>query len=127
MECLEWRILGVETEKLAEWHDIFNSWNYPKDFIINKPEDWDSLPRWDNKSKTTRTKYSVSHPYMVAIKNIIGEKECLRYHHITNLKVKNYQYEIWWLVNKVINRFGLKYINNNFHFDVYSFMKWRSE
>jgi hypothetical protein len=115
----------MKTEKLAEWEDVFNSWGWPDDFIITKPIDWDSLPLWDREDKTSRTKYVVSKPCMDAIRNIIGEKECLRYHHIHNLKMKNYQFEIWWFVNNVINRFVLKYIDGNFHFDIYSFMNWR--
>ena len=121
MDYLELQMAGMKKEKLAEWGDIFNSWEWPDDFITTKPSDWDNLSLWDNEDKTSRTKYLVSKPYTNAIRNIIGEKECLRYHHIHNLKMKNYQFEIWWF----IDTFMQKYFNKNFYLDFYDFIGWR--
>jgi len=125
MNYLEFQMSEIKTGKLAEWYNIFNWWDYPEDFIATKPTDWDSLTLWDNEDETSRTKSKICRPYMNAIRNIIGDKECLRYHHINNLNMKNYQFEIWWLVNKFINHFGLKHVDKNFYFNIYDFMGWR--
>lgn len=117
---------NFKIEKLAEWYNIFNNWDWPEDFIQSKPIDWESLDNYDHKI-FSRTKYNILSPYINVIPNIIGEKECLRYHHIHNLKMKNYQFEIWWFVNEVINHLGEKYINKNFYFNIYGFMRWEKD
>ncbi|MFZ2992559.1 MAG: hypothetical protein WA061_02475 [Microgenomates group bacterium] len=111
MEDLEYVFLMMKTEKLAEWWNIFNDWEYPKDFVFPKPDDWGTLLLWSKEDKTARTKYTISKPYVNAIMNVIGLKECLRWHHIHNLNMKNYQFELWWFAHK--------------RFDVYTFMDWR--
>jgi hypothetical protein len=106
-----------ETEKLARWFDEFNSWEWPKDYPVYPPGDWEKLPDHD-KNKEIVTKYNISLPYITAIRNVIGQKEILRYHHIHNIGVKNYQFEIWWFFRKIdimFNRF----------IDVYTLLGWR--
>jgi hypothetical protein len=109
-----------DTKTLARWYDIFNGWKWPEDFIIQKPEDWDNLPNWKEKE---RSKFSVSRPYTSKILCAIGMKETLRYHHINNLNMSNFQFEIWWIVFN-FNGFMQKYFEN-FYFNVYDFFEWR--
>lgn len=115
-------ILGTNKEKLAEWFNKFNQWEYPDDFIVSKPKDWDILPNYAV-DKNIRTKYTVSNPYMENICNIIGDKECLRYHHLHNLKVNNVQFELWWLAKKING--VVQKVFPNFYLDVYSILKMR--
>lgn len=125
MDYLEYKLKTYQLDKLAEWYDKFNFWEYPDDFVISKPEDWEDLLLWSSDKLRSRTKYSVVNPYMKAIENIIGRKECLRYHHIHNIKMKNYQFELWWFGYK-LSGFVQK-LFPNFYFDFYTFMKWETQ
>lgn len=100
MDYLMWMLKEVKTEKLAEWWDAFSSWEYPEDFPISKPDNWDGLEPYS--SNTGRqTKYRIITPYMSAIVRIIGRKECMRYHHLHNLGMSNFQFEVWWALNPI--------------------------
>jgi hypothetical protein len=123
-EYLEWQLSGVHKEKLAEWYDIFNKWNWPKDFSIERePKDWNEISSYCY-DMDVRSKYTLTKEYRDAIEKIIGKKECVRYHHIHNLHIKNYQFEIWWLVWK-FNGFIIRKFDTNLYFDIYGFMNWR--
>jgi len=114
-------LADIKTEKLAEWENIFNSWGWPKDFIYPSPYDWDDLKNYDQ-NKDIRTKYSESFKYIEWIESIIGEKEFLRWAHLHDFNIKNWQFEIWWFirgVNSLINK-----VFPNFYIDVYRPLKW---
>lgn len=110
--------------KLARWWNAFNNWEWPDDFPYAMPKRWKLLPLYGNNAEE-ETRYKYTKTYMRTIEARIGIKECLRFHHLNNLHMKNYQFEVWWFVDSVINKFWLKYINKNFIFDIYSVMKWR--
>ncbi len=91
----------IKKEKMAEWYDIFNKWDWPDDFILKKPEKWDELPNFSNKD-IVETKYFSTIRFMKNIEDIIGTKECLRWHHIHNLNSNNFKFEWWWFCNHVL-------------------------
>lgn len=129
MNHIEKQLRQYEINKLAEWFDIFNSWEFPKDFPFPKPQHFDTDALWYSESNPYGTKYDVIKPYINVIRKIIGLKECLRYHHIHNLKMKNYEFEIWWFFNNV-NEFIQKYLDENFYIDIYSIIgkrkRWKN-
>ena len=88
-----------DTETLARWACELNAWNYPDD-MPNKPKNWEKLIRFykfnDIRRFFIKTKSSVISPYMRAIKDKIGNKEILRWHHINNLMRTDKQFEEWW-------------------------------
>lgn len=111
--------------KLSEWWNKFNNWEYPLDFPFPKPEDWDNLRNYSY-NLFEKTKYKISMPYIKEIEKIIGQKECLRYHHVYNMGYKNFLFEMWWFTN-LLNGFIQKYINENFYFDIYDFLRIRGK
>lgn len=54
MNHIEKQLRQYEINKLAEWFDIFNSWEFPKDFPFPKPERFDTDALW----------YSENNPYL---------------------------------------------------------------
>lgn len=97
---MEWNISNKE---LAEIYNKLNNWQW--DYRLGvKPENWDQLPDYKSKNVYSYlTKYKISKPYVILIKKAIGEKECLRFHHIHNLGRTNFQFEIWW-IKRTFNR-----------------------
>lgn len=82
------------TETLAEIWNKLNEWEW--DIRLGKtPKNYEILPYWCQ-DKSILTKNKINKPIMKTIKNIIGEKECLRWHQINNRKKTNEQFEIWW-------------------------------
>lgn len=122
MNNIEKNLRQYDVSKLAEWFDVFNSWEFPKDFPFSKPEHFDTSELWYSENNAYQTKYFMINPYIKIIEKIIGRKECLRYHHIHNLGMKNYQFEVWWFFN-ILNGFIQKHINENFYFDIYVFIR----
>lgn len=82
------------TEDLARVHNILNHWQWP-DELGEKPENWDTMPD-HSKDNSVNTKYKIIMPIMNKIENKIGQKECLRWHHLNNLNRSNEQFEDWW-------------------------------
>jgi hypothetical protein len=109
----------IKTEKLAEWENIFNSWDWPSDFPYLKPSDWDDLKNY-NHDPSIRTKYTESHNYMADIENIIGYKEFLRWAHIHEDGVTNFQFEVYWFFNHGL----LRRIFPNLWVNVYNVFGW---
>jgi hypothetical protein len=84
-------------EKLAQWHNEFNRWNWPEDLKIFKPKNFDNLLPWSNDrfpAKYTKTHY-ISTP-MNIIEKLIGKKEWLRWHWLHNLNETNEHFEEWF-------------------------------
>jgi len=114
--------MGETTEKLAEWANTFNNWDWPNDFPVSKPEDWDDLKRWDE-DPSVRTKYSLTKGYL----GIVEHKEFLRWAHLHRQPpIKNWQFEVWWFVGLVNIWMRDHGIFPNFHMDAYNWMgiKW---
>jgi len=108
--------------KMAEWSYIFNSFGWPADFPVGKPDGFDSMPTHE-KDASIPTKYQAIKPHITQIENLIGEKEMLRYHH-NKMGRSNFQFEAWWFVRN-INGLGQRFVNENFYIDIYSIMGWR--
>ena len=84
------------TEELARIHNILNRWDWPEQ-LGDKPENWDTMRDHDYlRDSNEITKHVIITPIMAEIKNIIGLKECLRWHHLNNLDRSNEQFEKWW-------------------------------
>jgi len=114
-----------DTKTLARWYSTFNRWEWPNDFVVPKPEDWEQLKNYyrsENRDEI-QTKSNISRPYMNVILSIIGRKEHLRYHHINNLGVSNFQFEVWWIVEK-FNNLMSRFLKD-FYFDIYTLFRWR--
>lgn len=114
----------IDKTRLARWFDIFNKWGWPEDYIYPKPEGFDDFIYYDKSETNPYTRYGASRWHMDVIEEMIGKKECLRYHHLNNLKIKNYQFEVWWFfrnLNSFVRGIGFP----NFEIDIYSFMGWR--
>jgi len=109
-------------EKYAMWYDTFNCWGWPEDYpYAVKPENWDELPSWSRYDEI-ETKNNHIKPQMNLIKCLIGDKECMRWHHINNIGVKNYQFEIWWFTQEIIG-FIKRNISRDFYLNIYDIMK----
>jgi hypothetical protein len=113
------KLTDFKTEKLAEWINIFNNWDWPYDFIYPKPYDWNDLKNF-NLDKTVRTKYSESLQYRKDIESIIGYKEYLRWAHIHRDEATNFQFEVYWFFNHTLQK-----IFPNLWIDVYGVFGWR--
>lgn len=92
-------ILPQPVKVLAEWWNILNSWEWPDD-LPGKPSNWNDLafaypPGHPNPSHY-QCKLNWIAPIQAVIKDTIGFKECLRYHHIHNLARTDQQFEEWW-------------------------------
>jgi hypothetical protein len=89
-----------QIEKLAKWHNEFNRWNWPEDLKIFKPKNFDNLPMWSNdryrKTQNRKTKMDYIKSPMRIIKQLIGDKECLRWHWLHNLEETNEHFEEWY-------------------------------
>lgn len=109
--------------KIARWENKLNSWQWPDDFPIEKPEGFDVLPSY-SMNKNIKTKHNIISPLIDDITKIVGHKETLRWHHIDNLGKTNFQFEVWWFFDKIngfFQRIGFK----NFYIDIYGFLGWR--
>lgn len=78
----------TDVMKIARWENKLNSWQWPEDFPISKPEKFDTLPNF-SENKNIKTKFNIINPYIHDITNAIGEKETLRWYHIDSLEVSN--------------------------------------
>lgn len=89
------------TKELAEIYNKLNNWEW--DFRLGvKPAEWDELPKFKTKNEYSYlTKNKIIKPYMILIRRAIGEKECLRWHHLNNLSRTNFQFEMYWLKRKL--------------------------
>lgn len=84
-----------DTETLARWANSLNRWTWPDD--IPDKDIFLGLPA--NSQALSSNQLSQSDAIMLAlieIKQRIGDKEILRYHHLHNLKIKNEDFETWW-------------------------------
>ena len=114
----------IDKTKFAEWYDTFNKWNWPDDFPVKKPLDYDDLPYYSFDKENKKTKYVAHRLYIDWCERCAGEKECMRWHHVHNLKTTNVQFEIWWVFNN-INVFFQKLGFKNFYIDIYDILKVR--
>lgn len=89
-------------DKLARWNNTLNGWEWPDD-LVGKPKDWDRL-LWFYKELDHIpfvTKYWWIGQINPIIVDIIGDKECLRWHHLHNLGHSNDYFEVWWCTRQV--------------------------
>lgn len=88
--------------ELAEIYNKLNNWEWD-DRLGERPSNWNELSNYSS-NKYQVTKYTISRPYMNYIQHLIGEKECLKYHHLVNLKRNRLQFEWWWFKRKFLRR-----------------------
>lgn len=99
--------LNYSKKELAEIWNNLNCWKWDNR-IGDKPENWDTIPDFHlNKTYTLPTKSKIIKKYTRYIMSKIGEKECLRYHHINNIGRTNTAFEIWWLKSKIQKLLGI--------------------
>lgn len=93
--------------ELAEIYNTLNGWEWHKT-LGEKPEEWDSLDDYEYfKFENISTKRNIIEPYMQHIKQLIGDKECLKWLHINELKRSRLQFEIWWIKRLFRKLFGV--------------------
>jgi hypothetical protein len=87
-------LVDLNVETLSRWYNTLNNWEWPDD-LIGKPEFWDNLFDYlENKNEVS--KFVIITPIQNIIEQLIGRKECLRWHHIHNLDRTNDEFEKWW-------------------------------
>lgn len=98
---------GYTINELAEIYHIINIWEW-HDCLGEKPLNWDNLPDYSfSKQHTLPTKKDIINPVARHIRSLIGEKETLRYLHVSKLSKSHYQFEYWWLKEKAKKFFKL--------------------
>lgn len=95
------RLKNLPIQELCEIYNKTNSWNWDTR-MGDEPDDWwqlvfSGIGCW--KEKCTITRHSYLKPINDYIRNVVSEKELLRYHHINNLHRTNEEFEMWWRDN----------------------------
>lgn len=93
-------------EMMARWYNTLNVWEWPDDLPGKDVVGWDSLPQGtctDDEIIGT-TKCTVITQINNMLVGRIGEKECLRWWHIHEIKRTNAEFEEWWA-----DRSGMKH------------------
>lgn len=104
--------LNYSKRELAEIWNTLNTWKWD-DRLGEKPDNWDSLPDFNfTENHKNPTKRDYIKPYTTYIMNKIGEKECLRCHHINHLGKSNLQYKIWGLKQKLYKLFKVGFYSS---------------
>lgn len=65
--------------KLARWWCDFNAWQWPHDYPMSKPEDWEDIPYFISFDRTSRTKFNLGYAQIEEIKKHIGHDDFLSY------------------------------------------------
>ena len=79
---------------LARWANILNSWEWPTDFPVEKPVEFDSLP--SRNTSLPADKYRLLTPYVRVIESLISRREILRDWHLNTLGRTEEQFDEWW-------------------------------
>ena len=92
-------ILSQPVKVLARWWNVFDSWDWPEDLPV-KPVGWDEMvdffPAHHLDRGIVPTRYDWISPACQIIRDNIGLKECLQYHHRYNLDRTDEEFEHWW-------------------------------
>ncbi len=85
--------------ELCSIYNNLNFWNWDSR-LGKKPKRWDKMYNFKykfyQKIIPIKTKSCFISPILKEIRQIVSEKELLRYHHINNLGKTDYEFEIWW-------------------------------
>ena len=96
-------IESQDVKILARWWNVLNDWTWPSD-MSSRPFAFDHLPNYihfkDKNRFRSLSKYMMTSSIIEAIVEKIGEKECLRYHHLNILKRTDKEFEDWWKKRK---------------------------
>lgn len=65
--------------KLARWWCDFNAWQWPYDYPMPKPTDWDAIPQHINFDRISRTKFNLAGAQIEEIKKHISHDDFLSY------------------------------------------------
>ena len=94
-------ITKFSQEQLCEAYNALNHWEW-YDGFGEKPSDFDNMiwyrRTFFEKLFHVQSRWDYIHPLCNAIRNIVPEKELLRYHHIHNLGRTNEEFETWWFL-----------------------------
>ena len=86
-------INDFDTQTLAKIYCNLNHWEWPSE--LGENEIYNQVHEHLRNDNST-TKYDIGDPIMKEIENKIGTKECLKWHHLNNLKRTDEQFEQWW-------------------------------
>lgn len=104
------RIAEYSKDVLCEIYDRVNSWQWDGR-LGDMPEDFENLPdynwKWYHRLLRRKSKMKYIHPICEAIRDLVGEKELLRYHHLHNLGSTNEEFEKFWAVCRIENATGM--------------------
>lgn len=100
----------ADTTTLARWYSQLNSWIWPDELKELKSEGFDKLP--DYNKEHIGDKFTLIKPLINLLKDMVGEKELSRYHHLQNLHNTNEYFEGWWKATKE-GRFDKFYHENH--------------
>jgi hypothetical protein len=83
-------------DKLARWWNTLNNWEWPDD-LPGKPDGFDDMVWWvDSDSPFCPNKNDWISKIMNSIEKRIGHKNCLKWHHVHNMKWTIDEHENWW-------------------------------
>lgn len=84
--------------RLGKAYVTLNCWEWDE-FIGDKPKGFDALESY-SRDETVTTKLTYIAPYMIFIRNIIGEKNCSRYWWKYRLHRCYFKWLFWWYFHK---------------------------
>jgi hypothetical protein len=94
-------LVNYPKETLAEIWNTLNNWEWHS-LLGEKPEDWDYLPNFKfTENHKNATKKDIINPYNRQIEEQIGTKECLRYLNVSKGSKTNFEFELFWIKNKL--------------------------
>ena len=85
-------------ETIARWYNELNSYQWPQD-LPGKPEGWENMSVYaadDAGAVVEESKFKIIEPLQSLFKSLVGERACLKYHHIYNLNRTDEMFETWW-------------------------------
>ncbi len=98
-------------QDLIEVYDNINNWKWDSR-LGEEPNNWNELPDyiWVNHHNHP-TKRDIVKPITNFIQQKISEKDLLKYHHINNCDMTEWQHEIWWIKEQISKFFGIGFYN----------------
>ena len=93
--------------QLIEIYDTVNHWNW-HELLGEKPKCYDDMLDFHmNENYTLPTKSKILRPIIKGIKEVVKEKDLLKYHHINNLNSTEIEFTKWWYKRKIQKMLGI--------------------